>query len=75
MSETRKKEKTYDSNVKLKALRKKTGFSQSQFSEYFGLPLRCVQEWEQERKEVKPYIVQLLYRVWYLEHEINETTR
>ena len=73
MAEITKQEKSFNANEKLKELRIKTGFSQNQFSEYFGLPLRCIQGWEQNRMKAKPYLVQLLYRIWYLEHEMNET--
>ena len=51
----------------IQELRKKTGLSQSKFAEYFGLPLRTVQEWEQGRRKPPEYIPKLLERIWNAE--------
>lgn len=51
----------------IQELRVKTGLSQSKFAEYFGLPLRTVQEWEQGRRKPPDYIPKLLERIWNLE--------
>ena len=51
----------------LKELRIKTGLSQRQFADYFGISVRNIQEWEQERKSPPPYLVGLLERIWNLE--------
>ncbi len=51
----------------IQELRKKTGLSQSKFAEYFGIPLRTVQEWEQGRRKPPEYIPKLLERIWNLE--------
>lgn len=51
----------------IQELREKTGLSQSKFAEYFGLPLRTVQEWEQGRRKPPDYIPKLLERIWNLE--------
>lgn len=50
--------------MKLKELRDRTGLSQSKFAEYFGISVRNIQEWEQERKTPPPYLVALLERIW-----------
>jgi putative transcriptional regulator len=55
--------------MKIKELREKTGLSQSKFAEYFGISVRSIQEWEQERKNPPPYLVALLERIW--SHENN----
>ena len=49
--------------MKLKELRKQTGMSQSKFATYFGISVRNIQEWEQERKQPPPYLVDLLKRI------------
>lgn len=36
-----------DVSDRIKALRKKTGLSQSKFSAKFGIPVRTLQQWEQ----------------------------
>lgn len=51
----------------IQELRAKTGLSQSKFSEYFEIPLRTVQEWEQGRRKPPEYIPKLLERIWNLE--------
>lgn len=51
----------------IQELRAKTGLTQSKFAEYFGLPIRTVQEWEQGRRKPPDYILKLLERIWNLE--------
>lgn len=51
----------------IRELRAKTNLSQKKFAEYFGIPLRTVQEWEQERRKPPDYIPKLLERIWNLE--------
>ena len=52
----------------MKDFRKQTGLSQSKFAEYFGLPVRSVQEWEQGRRTPPEYLLKLLKRIWKLEN-------
>ena len=52
----------------IKELREETGMSQQQFANYFGLPLRTLQGWEQDRRKPPDYLVELLKRIWELEH-------
>ena len=47
--------------------------SQSEFAAYFGLSVRSVQEWEQERKQPPPYLVGLLKRI--LDNEYFNSAR
>ncbi|NBH15373.1 helix-turn-helix domain-containing protein [Lachnospiraceae bacterium] len=51
----------------IQELRYKTNLSQKQFSEYFEIPIRTVQEWEQGRRKPPDYISKLLERIWNLE--------
>ena len=59
--------------MKIKELRTLTGMSQSEFAAYFGLSVRSIQEWEQERKRPPSYLVGLLKRI--LENEYFDSTR
>ena len=52
-------------------LRKSMHISQSRFAEYFGLPLRTLQEWEQERHSPPPYLIGLLERIVELERNLT----
>ena len=54
--------------MKIKELRNSTGMSQSQFAAYFGISVRSIQEWEQERKSPPPYLVGLLKRILDFEY-------
>ena len=51
----------------MKEFRLSTGLSQSKFAEYFGLPIRTLQEWEQGRRNPPSYLLELLKRIWKLE--------
>lgn len=54
--------------MKIKELRNLTGMSQSQFASYFGISVRTIQEWEQERKSPPAYLVGLLKRILDFEY-------
>ena len=51
----------------IKEIRQMCKMSQKEFSEYFGIPFRTVQEWEQGRRKPPDYIPKLLERIWNLE--------
>lgn len=53
--------------MKIKELRKLTGMSQREFAEYFGISVRTIQEWEQERKSPPSYLAGLLKRILDIE--------
>lgn len=46
--------------MKIKELRKLTGMSQSQFADYFNIPIKTVQNWETDRRKCADYIVDLI---------------
>lgn len=52
----------------LKDIRKETGLTQSEFAEYYEIPVRTIQEWEQGRRKPPQYIPKLLKRIWNLEN-------
>ena len=53
--------------IEVKKFRASTGLSQSKFAEYFGIPVRTLQEWEQGRRNPPEYLLELLKRIWKLE--------
>lgn len=60
-----------DDKERLKELRKELGLSQAKFAERFGIPLRTLQDWEYGRREVRSYIVDMMYRIKGLEKELE----
>lgn len=54
--------------MKIKELRDLTGMSQSQFGAYFGISVRTIQQWEQERRQPPEYLVGLLKRILDFEY-------
>ena len=53
----------------IKELRDRTGMSQRAFAERFGIPVRTLQEWEQERREPPEYVVAMVGRILELENK------
>ena len=48
-------------------LRTKTGMSRKVFAEYFGIPLRTIEDWEAGRRNPPEYIPRLLWYRWEYE--------
>ena len=46
--------------MNIKELRTASGMSQSQFAEYFGIPLDTLQNWEQGRRKCPDYLLDLI---------------
>ena len=44
----------------IKELREKTGLSQQKFGDYFGIPMRTVQNWEMGTRKCSQYIIDLM---------------
>ena len=44
----------------IKELREQSRMSQSQFSNFLNIPIRTIQDWEQERRTPPPYVVELI---------------
>lgn len=51
----------------MKEFRLQTGLSQKEFAEYFDIPFRTLQEWEQGRRTPPDYILKMMKRIWRLE--------
>lgn len=46
----------------LKEIRKRTGLTQFQFSRFYGIPYRTLQNWENGKRELKEYVFYILKR-------------
>lgn len=46
--------------MQLKEIRTKTGMTQKAFSEYFGIPIRTIQDWESEKRTPPLYVIDLI---------------
>lgn len=53
--------------MSIREIRKLTGMNRKQFSEYFGIPYRTVEDWEAGRAKCAPYLLALI--VYKLEKE------
>ena len=58
-----------DNKDKIKELRKELGLSQAGFAEKWDIPKRTIEDWETGRREVKDYIVRMMYRIVELENK------
>lgn len=58
---------------KIKLIRKETGLNRKEFAEYFGIPLRTIEDWEAARRRPPEYVVRLLaYRVQLANLQTND---
>ena len=44
----------------VKKLREKMGMNRREFSDYYGIPYRTIQDWETEKRELPDYLLRLL---------------
>ena len=57
-----------DTQNKIKELRLQTGLNRKEFSEYIGIPLRTIEDWEAGRRTPPEYIPRLIsYQLKYEE--------
>lgn len=52
----------------VKELRTITGLSQSKFAAYFGIPVRTLQDWEQQKRTPPDYVITMMERIWRFDH-------
>lgn len=57
--------------MSLKELRKASGMTQKAFADYFHIPKRTVENWEQGVNEVPKYLIELIMYKLIKEHIIN----
>ena len=55
----------------VKKLREKMGMNRREFSDYYGIPYRTVQDWEAEKRELPDYLLRLLKYRAEIERRIN----
>ena len=55
----------------VKELRTKMGMNRREFSDYYGIPYRTVQDWEAEKRELPDYLLRLLKYKAEMEHRIE----
>lgn len=60
MTVTNMKKSDYDCSVKIRQLRKKTGFTQLQFCGYFRIPHKTLQNWEGRIASPPEYLIDLI---------------
>lgn len=46
--------------MKIKELRKISGMTQKKFGEYFSIPQRTIQNWEEGQRECPEYLLRLI---------------
>ena len=44
----------------IKEMRKQTKMTQKQFSEYFNIPKRTIEDWETDRRHPPQYVIELI---------------
>ena len=44
----------------IKELREKMGMNRREFSDYYGIPYRTVQDWEAEKRQLPDYLLRLI---------------
>lgn len=47
--------------MSIKELRSITGMTRKQFSDYFGIPYRTVEDWEAGKSKCAPYLLSLIH--------------
>lgn len=57
--------------MKIKELREQANMNKAQFSRYFNIPYRTIQDWEQGARKPTPYLVELIEYKLYKEGLIN----
>lgn len=58
--------------MNIKELRKLSGMSQSQFAEYFQIPVRTLQKWERGGSSPPKYIVRMIKLLLISNNLINK---
>ena len=44
----------------VRELRDRLGMNRTEFSDYYGIPYRTVQDWEAEKRELPEYLLRLM---------------
>ena len=66
------REDLQDQVDKLRAVRNETGMTRIAFSEYMGIPLRNLEDWEAGRRKMPDYLLRLIAYYNRMERYLNE---
>ena len=55
----------------VKELREKMGMNRREFSDYYGIPYRTVQDWEAEKRELPEYLLRLMKYLAEVEYMVK----
>ena len=58
--------------MEFRDLRKLSGMTQTQFSEYFGIPKRTIEDWDRGAKKCSEYLLDLMEYKLKKENIINK---
>lgn len=59
----------------LNAAKKQAGMTQKEFSRYFGIPLRTVEGWFTEKREIPDYLLRLMLYRLEIEHKVSNLSQ
>ncbi|MBE5950545.1 MAG: DUF1016 family protein [Lachnospiraceae bacterium] len=69
---TEKKEQLEKQIDNLKKMREELGMNRTEFSQYIGIPLRTLEEWEAGRRQMPEYVLRLLVYYTKIERLLKE---
>ena len=67
-----KKEQLEKQIRRLKQIRKDLGMNRTEFSQYMGIPLRTLEEWEAGRRTMPDYVLRLIAYYTRMERFLHE---
>ena len=73
MQDKQQKEVISEEVMKVSEIRAMTGLSQSKFAALFDIPVRTVQDWEQERRLPPPYVPGMMLKILKYEYFNKES--
>ena len=73
MQDKQQKEVISEEVMKVSEIRAMTGLSQSKFAALFGISVRTVQDWEQERRLPPPYVPGMMLKILKYEYFNKES--
>lgn len=55
----------------LNAAKEQAGMTQKEFARYFGIPLRTMENWFAEKREIPDYLLRLMLYRLEIEHKVS----
>ena len=55
----------------LNAAKEQAGMTQKEFARYFGIPLRTMENWFSEKREIPDYLLRLMLYRLEIEHKVS----